>query len=144
MVKDYEDIIKVIAQEWKANMNSTPERVFPGKRFIIDMQHMERDHACKEMYETSQKAIESWWDKARRRAEIVERKYYGGFQVGKDKSLFKEELDTLEDSYLDSIENITEEINDSLDDLVDSLEDFCALYRKGKAIREKLEDLQYK
>lgn len=68
-------------------------------------------------------------------------KYYQGFKVGKDKSLFSQELKDLEIHYKKNISFLDREMEWEIDDLVEKMECFTNLYRKKNELQEKLEEL---
>lgn len=76
-----------------------------------------------------------------RRDEIMSRKYYEGFNTGREQTMFKEELEDLEIVYKTALKNYAKEVEEVLPSLLYFMEKFLIVHKQNEAIREKLEDL---
>jgi hypothetical protein len=100
-------------------------------RMVIDYMDMEKD------YRKSKKI----WDRYFKMCEIDRQKYYEGFNVGREKQMFKEELEDLETVYKTALKNYHQEVEDVLPSLLHYMEKFLILHKQNEAIREKLDVL---
>lgn len=73
--------------------------------------------------------------------EIDRRKYYEGFNVGREKKMFQEELRDLEITYKAALVGLHKEVESVLPSLLYYMEEFVTLHKKNEAIREKLDAL---
>lgn len=83
-------------------------------------------------------------DKLNRLYEIEYRKYFEGFNVGKEKKMFKEELDDIEKIYVTALEDGKKEMDRRLNSLVHYFRNFLDHYDAQETIEEKLEALRAK
>lgn len=77
----------------------------------------------------------------RNQCEIDRRKYYEGFNVGREKEMFQEELKDLEQTYKETLVNVENELENCKPSLVYYMKHFIALYEKRGQIIEKLQIL---
>lgn len=78
------------------------------------------------------------WDRMNILREIDRRAYYEGFNVGREKKMFQEELKDLETVYKTALKNNAEDIADILPSLLHYMEKFVNANRQSEVIREKL------
>lgn len=77
----------------------------------------------------------------RRRDEVMLRKYYEGFNTGREKQMFKEELGDLEIQYKYTLQELHKKVEDCLPSLLYYMEQFVTLHKQNEAVREKLDTL---
>ena len=99
--------------------------------WTIDMHDLDRN---------SRESSKIWARHFRRRA-IDRQKYYEGFNVGREKQMFKEELKDLEIVYKTALKNYAKEVEDVLPSLLHYMEKFLVVHKQNEAIREKLDNL---
>lgn len=79
--------------------------------------------------------------KSRMLDEIDRRKYYEGFNVGREKEMFQEELKDLEITYKATLINLHKQVEETLSPLLHYMEKFVNLHKQNEAVREKLDTL---
>ena len=85
------------------------------------------------------------WDKRiEQRIKIDKQKYYGGFAVGRDRSIFKEELEQLEKIYQEIIDNSMKELDIISPPLISFMKRFIEHYETIESFGDKLDELKYK
>lgn len=78
------------------------------------------------------------WDRLKVLKEIDQRAYYEGFNVGREKQMFQEELKDLETVYKSALKNTAQDIEEILPSLLHYMEKFVNANKQSEAIREKL------
>lgn len=81
------------------------------------------------------------WDELKMQREVDRRAYFEGFNVGREKKMFQEELMDLEITYKATLINLHKEVEEVLPSLLHYMEKFLTLHKKNEAIREKLDAL---
>lgn len=81
------------------------------------------------------------WDKLDLLREIDRRTYFEGFNVGREKKMFQEELKDLELTYKATLLNLHKQVENVLPSLLHYMEEFVTLHKKNEAVREKLDTL---
>lgn len=81
------------------------------------------------------------WDRYYKNCEIDRQKYFEGFNVGREKQMFQQELKDLETVYKTALDNYAKEVEDVLPTLLYYMEKFLTLHKQNEAISDKLEDL---
>jgi hypothetical protein len=84
------------------------------------------------------------WDKLYMMREIDIQKYFEGFKYGREKTMFKEELDDLEKVYANAVNTANEQIADMLPSLLHYMEEFVCMHKGLEKVQEKLEVLREK
>lgn len=115
----------------------------PVYKWQIDLRDYQREHARRSIEREFFKSTKCW-KKYWRQCEIDRQKYYEGFNVGREKTMFKEELEDLEQVYITALENYEKEIEEILPSHMYYMERFLVLKKKHEAISEKLEALLQK
>lgn len=103
----------------------------PTYKWTIDMKDLGRSY--RQAYKV--------WDRYYKNCAIDRQKYYEGFNVGREKVMFQQELKDLETVYKTALENYAKEVEDVLPSLLHYMEKFLTLHKQNEAIRDKLEDL---
>lgn len=103
----------------------------PTHTWTIDMKDIDRT------FRESSKI----WARYYRNEAVERQKYFEGFNVGREKKMFKEELNDLETVYKTALENYAKEIEDVLPSLLHYMERFLKVHKQNEAISEKLEVL---
>ena len=106
----------------------------PTYKWKIDCRDMER------RYINGSKV----WAKYFRDQVIERRKYYEGFNVGKEKTMFQEELQDLEVVYKTALKNYAKEVEETLPSLLYYMEKFLTVHKQNEVVREKLDALLQK
>jgi hypothetical protein len=124
------------------------EKIMPTCRWTIDMREAKPYKFNKIKYKACLRDIEKrfmnaykWDGIIKRRDQIMHQKYYEGFNVGREKAMFQQELKDLETVYKTALENYEKEIEDILPSHLYYMEKFLTLKKQHEAISEKLEDL---
>lgn len=86
-------------------------------------------------------ASKKHWDKLKLLREVDRRAYFEGFNVGREKKMFQEELKDLEITYKATLLNTHKQVEDVLPTLLHYMEKFVTLHKKNEAVREKLDAL---
>lgn len=103
----------------------------PSFKWTIDARDLKRSH--RRAYKV--------WDRYFKNCEIDRQKYYEGFNVGREKEMFQEELKDLELVYKHSLVQVSKQIEDCLPSLLHYMEEFVDLNKQSEAIRDKLDTL---
>lgn len=90
-----------------------------------------------EVYASSKKH----WDKLKLLREVDRRAYFEGFNVGREKEMFQEELKDLELTYKATLLGLHKQVEDVLPSLLHYMEKFVTLHKQNEALREKLDTL---
>lgn len=112
-------------------------------RWIIDMRDMQYKYnmiRAKGFEKTFMKGSKVWATHFRNQ-KIDRQKYYEGFNVGREKTMFQDELKDLEIQYKDTLVNLHKKVEDCLPSLLYYMEEFVTLHKHNEAIREKLDAL---
>lgn len=119
----------------------------PTYKWIIDMTDLQykfnkiRHITClRDTEKQFFKTTKVWAAKARR-DEVEHRKYYQGFNFGREKTMFQDELGDLEIVYKTALKNYAKEVEDVLPSLLYYMEKFLTVHKHNEAIREKLDIL---
>jgi hypothetical protein len=81
------------------------------------------------------------WARKNRLDDIYEQKYYEGFNLGRERAMFKEELQDLEVVYKTALRNYAKEVEEILPTLLHYMDKFLTVHKQNEAIREKLDNL---
>ena len=84
------------------------------------------------------------WKRLKMQRDVDTQKYYEGFNLGREKIMFQEELKDLEVVYKTALKNYAKEVEDVLPSLLYYMEKFLTLHKQNETIRDKLEDLMEK
>lgn len=103
----------------------------PAHRWTIDMNDI--GHSFRKSYKV--------WDRYYKNAAIDRQKYYEGFNVGREKVMFQQELKDLETVYRSALDNYEKELEEILPSHLYYMEKFLTLKKQSEAISDKLEDL---
>ena len=76
--------------------------------------------------------------------EVEHRKYYQGFRVGREKKMFEEELEDIENTYKSIIKELNMDMEVCLHPLIHYMEEFVNLHKKKDVFQEKLDALSAK
>jgi hypothetical protein len=72
---------------------------------------------------------------------IDRRKYFEGFNVGRERKMFQEELKELEIAYKATLLNLHNQVENVFPSLLYYMEKFLTLHKQNEAVREKLDAL---
>jgi hypothetical protein len=79
-----------------------------------------------------------------REAAIEEQKYYEGFNVGRERHMFKDEIQDVHNVYVNALNEIDEELESVQPVLLNYMKDFIKLHENREIFVEKLETLKCK
>ena len=96
-----------------------------------------------EVLDTYRNSLKAW-KKLDIQREIDRKKYFEGFNVGREKQMFKEELDDLEKVYEHSLNGAKRKIEDVLPSLLHYMEEFVCANKALEGVEEKLDVLREK
>jgi hypothetical protein len=81
------------------------------------------------------------WSDYFRKGAIERQKYYEGFNVGREKKMFQEELKDLEIIYKRDLIQLQRKVENCLPALLYYMEEFLNLHKQNEEVREKLDVL---
>lgn len=79
-----------------------------------------------------------------REMAIAERGYYEGFKPAKERVMFKEEIEDIENVYQSVLNSTNDALEDMLPTILHYMEEFVNLHAKRDAVGEKLATLKIK
>lgn len=109
----------------------------PTFRWKIDCKELDEFQNTRRLEEAYRKGFKTW-DRYYKQCEIDRQKYYEGFNVGREKQMFQEELQDLETVYKSALKNTAQDIEEILPSLLHYMEKFVNANKQSEAIREKL------